>query len=241
MSVVSGVSRPSQSLRLREILWAYWWTKFLSSVIGLSAFFVVYFWVEKHTDFAVTMMPMTMFDRAIGFHPWNLALYATLWIYIMIPSSLMVLKRELAFYYLGVVVLAVIGLSIFVLWPTETPAPNIDWARYPGISFLKRIDSSRNACPSLHAAFATFTALWNLSILRRLGDRGLLRILSTIWCVGILYSTLATKQHVLVDLLGGVALGLVVALIHLRMWHNRSFCVSDSRMSPALLTQQYPE
>lgn len=234
MQIASSVAESARPLRLDKILLVYWPIKFLSPVIGLTAFFVVYFWVQNHLEFAVTLMPTTAVDRAIGFHPWSLVLYASLWLYILIPSSLMTLKRELAFYYLGVMVLAVIGLGIFVLWPTATPAPNIDWARYPGISFLKRIDSSGNACPSLHAAFAIFTALWNLRILRRLGDRGPLRILSSVWCVGILYSTLATKQHVLVDLLGGAALGTVVALIHIQLWRGRDFSAPAARVgSPA--------
>lgn len=229
MQIASSVAESPRSVSLGEILQAHWPIKFLSPVIGLTAFFIVYFWVQNHLEFAVTLMPMTAFDRAIGFHPWSLVLYATLWVYILIPSSLMVSKRELTFYYIGVVVLAVLGLGIFVLWPTATPAPNIDWARYSGFSFLKRIDSSGNACPSLHAAFSIFTAMWNLRMLRRLGDRGLLRVLSTVWCVGILYSTLATKQHVLVDLLGGSALGLFVALIHMQMWRGRNFTARVAR------------
>jgi len=114
----------------------------------------------------------------------------------------------------------VIGLGIFLRWPTAPPAPDIDWARYPGVAFLKRIDSSGNACPSLHAAFVVFTAMWNVPALRRFGDRGTLRVLSLLWALGILYSTLATKQHVLIDLLAGCALGGAVAAVHLRIWRR---------------------
>lgn len=246
MQIASSDAGSPRPVRLGEILLAHWLIKFLSPVIGLTVFFVAYFWVQDHLMFAVTLMPMTAFDRAVGFHPWSLALYATLWLYILIPSSLMVSKQELWFYYAGVVVLAVIGLGIFVLWPTATPAPDIDWAHYAGFSFLKRIDSSGNACPSLHAAFSIFTAMWNLRMLRRLGDRGLLRVLSTIWCVGILYSTLATKQHVLVDLLGGAALGLLGALVHMQLWRVRSITARVARrfgvlVQPVLLPRDDPE
>jgi len=33
-------------------------------------------------------------------------------------------------------------------------------------------------------------------------------LINACWCVGICYSTLATKQHLLIDVLAGAALGL---------------------------------
>jgi membrane-associated phospholipid phosphatase len=53
---------------------------------------------------------------------------------------------------------------------------------------------------------------------RHLGDRGLARSLSWLWCLGILYSTLATKQHVAVDMVAGIALGAVWAGLYLRFF-----------------------
>ena len=35
-----------------------------------------------------------------------------------------------------------------------------------------------------------------------------LALINACWCVGICYSTLATKQHLLIDVLAGAALGL---------------------------------
>ena len=53
-------------------------------------------------------------------------------------------------------------------------------------------------------------------LLRYLGAPHWLRALNWLWCLGILYSTLATKQHVAIDLYAGVALGLAVALLRPR-------------------------
>jgi membrane-associated phospholipid phosphatase len=41
------------------------------------------------------------------------------------------------------------------------------------------------------------------------------RILNGLWCLAIIYSTLATKQHVALDAAAGAVLGLVVAVPHL--------------------------
>jgi len=82
---------------------------------------------------------------------------------------------------------------------------------------LQSVDGSGNACPSLHVAFAVFSALELDRILRRMGAHGLARGLSWGWCAGILYSTLATRQHVAIDLFAGAALGVAGAVLHLSL------------------------
>ena len=96
-------------------------------------------------------------------------------------------------------VLALTGLGIFLLWPTKVASQ--------GTGFLKTVDLGGNACPSLHAAFAVFSATCIGRLLRSLGLPGSAQVLSWLWCGAILYSTLATKQHVLLDLIAGSLLG----------------------------------
>jgi membrane-associated phospholipid phosphatase len=88
------------------------------------------------------------------------------------------------------------------------------------MSFLKTMDVAANACPSLHAAFAVFTAIWLERQLRELHVGRLVRALNWLWCLGILYSTLATRQHVALDTLAGAALGAVIALLHIGALHR---------------------
>jgi membrane-associated phospholipid phosphatase len=109
--------------------------------------------------------------------------------------------------------LGLVGLVIFLFWPTAIPRP--DSAAYRP---LIAIDKPGNACPSLHAAFAVFSAICIDRLARHLGDRGLVRSLSWLWCLGILYATLATKQHVAVDLVAGSALGAAWAGLYLRFF-----------------------
>jgi len=73
-----------------------------------------------------------------------------------------------------------------------------------------------NACPSLHVAFAVFAAAGLARELRAIGAARWLRALSILWCVGIVYSTLATRQHVVLDVVAGALLGALVALAHSR-------------------------
>ncbi|MNT32482.1 hypothetical protein D3C72_1683660 [compost metagenome] len=46
--------------------------------------------------------------------------------------------------------------------------------------------------------------------LREAGAPGWLRLLNLAWAVAIVYSTMAVRQHVLIDVLGGLGLGLAL-------------------------------
>ncbi|MEW6169321.1 MAG: phosphatase PAP2 family protein [Pseudomonadota bacterium] len=97
-----------------------------------------------------------------------------------------------------------------------TPRPELDWARFPPLGPIIAADDAGNALPSLHAAFALFSAIWMDRLLRRALAPAWLRIASAVWGLGILYSTLATRQHVAVDAIAGTAPGWLAAVLHLR-------------------------
>ncbi|HEX5314425.1 MAG TPA: phosphatase PAP2 family protein, partial [Gammaproteobacteria bacterium] len=134
--------------------------------------------------------------------------------YAILPVILQPDRRRLLSYGWGASALALAGLACFLMWPTATPASDIDWTRYPSVLFLKSVDQAGNACPSLHAAFAIFSALWLGRLLRDMGGRAPAQVLNACWCVGILYSTIATRQHVAIDLAAGTALGAVAFALH---------------------------
>jgi membrane-associated phospholipid phosphatase len=139
-----------------------------------------------------------------------------LWVYVSLPPALLATRRELYAYGISMAGTCLAGLSVFYFWPTAVPAANIDWAQYPGVDFLKSMDASGNACPSLHVATAVFSGIWLHHLLRRLGAPPWIRIFNWVWCIGIVYSALATRQHVAVDVLAGLALGVLAAFLSLR-------------------------
>ncbi|MGH8278848.1 MAG: phosphatase PAP2 family protein [Gammaproteobacteria bacterium] len=193
----------------------YWLFKMPGTMVGMALFFVVYFWLLRHPQFPVTIMPLTGLDRLIGFQPWSIGLYASLWIYISLVPMLLEPRRELAPYLSAVTVLSLAGFVIFFFWPTAVPRPDIDWARYPSVAFLKSVDASGNACPSLHVAFSVLTCVWLHRWLRQVRAPAFLGFINLAWCLAIIYSTLATKQHVALDVAAGAALGSAVAVPHL--------------------------
>lgn len=188
--------------------------KAFGTSVGMTAFFVAYFALLRSPLFPVTIMPTTWLDRVVGFHPWSLLPYCSLWFFIAFLPALLVERRELWSFAGGCAALSLIGLGIFLRWPTAVPAPDIDWSLYPSFQFLKSADASGNACPSLHAAFAVFTALWFARILPGLGAGRLVQAMNLAWAFLIVYSTLATKQHVALDALWGCVLGSWVASLN---------------------------
>jgi membrane-associated phospholipid phosphatase len=201
-------------------LLAWWPFKLAGTALGMTVFFPIYFWVLSHPWSPVTVMPLTALDHGIGFHPAALPLYLSLWLYVSLAPALIADRRELWSYGLAWVALSVVGLGIFMLWPTAVPPPDIDWSLYPSLRFLKAADATGNACPSLHVAFAVFSAVWFARLLRQMRAGRTLRTVNWLWCAGILYSTVAIRQHVVLDVLAGAALGVLVATAHVR-WLGR--------------------
>lgn len=218
MNVPHTLSRNSGWFHRAGVRAFTWWpVKLAGMTLGLTAFFVAYFWLLQHPRHPVTIVPLTAVDQLVGFRPEALPLYLSLWLYLSLAPALLINRRELTAYALAAVALSVIGLGTFFFWPTAVPASAIDWSRHPAFAWLKAIDATGNACPSLHVAFAVFTVVWLERLLRQMGTGRVLRIFNWLWCAGILYSTVAIRQHVALDVLAGVAVGALVAAVNLRL------------------------
>lgn len=184
-----------------------WWLKMPGTMIGIAGFFAAYFWVLRHPFFPVTVMPLTTMDAWIVFRPEALWLYVSLWFYVGLLPALLENFKELVAYVGQVLALSAAGLGIFIFWPTAVPVRAIDWAKHPGFDVLKGVDATGNACPSLHVAFAVFSAIGIGRVLREMRVGRAWRGVNWVWCAGIGYSTVAIGQHVVLDVIAGAALG----------------------------------
>jgi len=189
--------------------------KGIGTTVFISLFFVAYFYVLRNPAYPPTVMPAIWLDRWIGFQPLALPVYLSLWLYVSLLPAFFETRAELYRYGVAMAVMCIAGLSIFYFWPTAAPAPDIDWARYPDIDFLKDIDASGNACPSLHVATAFLSGAWFHHLLRRFGAPAWVLAGNWAWCAAIVYSTIAIRQHVAVDAIAGLALGGVAAALAL--------------------------
>ena len=189
--------------------------KSIGTTVFISVFFFAYFHVLRHPAYPTTVMPVIWLDRLISFEPLALPAYLSLWLYVSLLPAFFATRPELYRYGLAMTLMCVFGLSIFYFWPTAAPAPDIDWTQYPEMDFLKNIDASGNALPSLHVATAVFSGIWFHHLLRRFGGPLWILMLNWTWCIAIIYSTLAVRQHVTVDVAAGLVLGGVAAWLSL--------------------------
>lgn len=189
----------------------------------MSLFFWAYLFLLKNPAFPVTTIPLTVVDRWIGFAPLALIPYLSLWLYCSLPVFLLPTRVRLLNFGFWIGAMCLFALSIFYWFPNAVPPANIDWAAYPGVAFLKGVDAAGNACPSLHVAAAVYSSVWLYWLMWdvRMGWRA--QSIQMLWAVAILYSTMATKQHVSLDVLAGTVLGIVFA------WSSRWF---DRKLQP---------
>lgn len=165
--------------------------------------------------FQPTEMPLSFIDRAIPFHPAASWIYFSVYALMPIGPFLMNSREQLFRYSSGIVTITGFATIVFVFWPTICPRPTVPVSE-PLYRALIYIDRPSHAFPSLHAAFGIYSCLCAIDVGRPLGwnlsfDRGLIT-----WTALILLATLLTRQHVLVDIAAGSALGFAAYQFFLR-------------------------
>lgn len=212
IAAMTARARPGWQQQLWDRLRTRWLLKFVGISVGITAYMVVYFWLLNHPQFAVTVMPRVALDYLIPFASWAVVPYVSLWLYIGLVPGLLYPGREMVHYVATAVTVCVIGSAVFFFFPTAVPASPINWSQWSMVAFLKSADAAGNACPSLHVAFSVLTGIWLAWLLRRVRAPVWLDAINVAWCLLIIWSTLATRQHVVLDALAGAALGGAVAL-----------------------------
>ena len=201
-------------------IWLRMRRHFLLKLAGTTAFtwvfFIGYFHLLRYPVRPPVLMPLTALDHWIGFQPQALLAYFSLWLYIGVAPGLQKTFAELVVYGLWIGALCVTGLALFYFWPTEVPLRALPASDFPGFAMLQGVDAAGNACPSMHVAVAIFSALWIDHILRVARTPVWLRVFNAGWFVAIAFSTLAIKQHVVLDVAAGALLGVAFALPSLR-------------------------
>ncbi|MBT2335064.1 phosphatase PAP2 family protein [Variovorax paradoxus] len=199
-------------LRIRRLFWL----KAIGTTVFTWLFFIGYFHMLRNPAYPVVVMPLTALDHLIPFQPYTLGAYLSLWVYVGVAPGLQLSFRELVVYGLWIGALCLTGLGLFYFWPTQIPPLAIDASGYPGFAMLQGVDAAGNACPSMHVAVAIFTAIRLDHVLREARTPVFLRLANWLWFAAIAYSTLAVKQHVVLDALAGALLGMAFALPSLR-------------------------
>lgn len=207
-----------------RVLGRQWWHLQGLKAVGIFGFmplfFAAYFHVLHHPVNSVTTMPLTPLDEWISFQPWAFWIYVSLWLYVGISPALQPTLRALLQYGAWATALCLTGLLCFYLWPTAVPsqAHHLDpaVADHAGFALLRGVDTAGNACPSLHVATAVFTAWWLNRLLAAVRAPAWPHALNLAWVLAIAWSTVAVRQHVVLDVVAGALLGTAFAVLSLR-------------------------
>ncbi len=200
-------------------MWVLMPLKAIGTTLFMVLFFQAYFAILRNPPSPPWIMPLTAVDSWVPFTPLAYPFYVSLWVYVSLPPAFLGNLRMLLLFGFWVSALCLFCLGIFWFFPTAVPIPNIDWSLYPELERIKGLDAAGNACPSLHVGSAVFAMVWLEWILCRVGAPRWVRWGNLIQCLLIAWSTLATRQHVALDVLSGALVGALFAwgsLMHIR-------------------------
>lgn len=153
-------------------------------------------------------VPALWLDNVIPFLSWSVWIYLSQFALLFCaiwyaPNNA---TRTAAFY--SMLLASALAAAIFVVFPTELPRMATEGVVWKA---LYALDVKGNCFPSLHAALAAISAL----ALMHAGK--VWRFAAPLWAGLIIFSTLSTKQHVVLDIAGGLTLAFVSHMI-VRQW-----------------------
>lgn len=173
-------------------------------LLGYLLFCLFYLGAARFGLRAPRLLQPSAVDRAIPFLPWTIAVYLSQFAFLFLALWLQTNSRALTRTFAAIAVATILSCAIFVVWPTAITRPPV---RNAAFDALWLFDVPMNCFPSLHVALAAIAAsFWP----RR-------RWPAAIWAAAIALSTLTTKQHYAVDVLGGVGAA-AVAIVAARVW-----------------------
>ena len=132
-------------------------------------------------------------------------LYLSFYFLIMIPGFLPS-ERQFRRFLIALALTGFVSLVVFLFVPSGVLRPPEFRAGASRVYLsLIDVDLPRNAFPSLHASVTTLAAIISCIVLRN----WIARLLFLSWAGGVLWSTMATRQHVLFDVVSGALLACI--------------------------------
>jgi len=179
--------------------------KWIAAALWYATFCAIYTftgWFQLHPP--ATLAPWLP-DRLIPFIDWTIWVYASQ--FLLLYGCFLGVNRTRAISHLiyAISLASLLAFCVFLIYPTEFPRSVTvkEGAAAFAFNFLYSIDSAANCFPSLHVALAWLSALSLREERRKAG------VLAIVWAALISISTLTTKQHYFVDLVGGGGLALL--------------------------------
>ena len=172
----------------------------------LVCFAVGYGFTNRFPVFAPKLLPLGSIDHFFGFHPWTVWIYMSDYFLIFMPLFLVHDKDFFKTMIKGFMWNFIIHFSIFFFFPTTMIRPALIENNFTNFAFniLRTFDTPNNCFPSQHVSlcFVVASCFWHYN--RKSAPIFLL------WASAIAVSTMTTKQHYFLDVLGGLIVALMI-------------------------------
>ncbi len=164
--------------------------------------FVAYFGTGHIPGLTAHAVPYLGIDRAIPLLPWTIFGYVSLYPLLLANLIYLVPHPQALRPVLNAVMLAnLIAGTIFIVYRTQVTRPPLQYTfGWQLLALIWGLDPPYNALPSLHTAYSVLIAWTHIKLRSRYWP------LVVVWCMIIIATTLTTKQHQVLDLVGGAAL-----------------------------------
>lgn len=212
-----------------------WKQKLTLLFLYAAAYAVFYIWPNFRPISPPTQLPLLYIDRVAPFLPWTFIVYLS--DYLLFVAAFFIIDEQQewnAFARMAFATLFLCGI-FFLFFPTTYPRPD-----YPQVdnflvaycmNLVGAADTPNNCFPSMHVAM-TSVVTWNV----RRKSRGCF-LFFVAWTVAIILSTLTTKQHYFMDIVGGLS---VVAILALLDWFLVARGILSQRFAKAVPVRRNP-
>lgn len=151
------------------------------------------------------LLPLTEYDRLVPFIPNSVYVYNSEYFLFIGAFFLFRDRSNQNRFFWAFVLMNVFCFFIFTFFPTTYPRSDypipadVHWFTQSVFHGLRTIDDPSNTFPSLHVGCCVLTTLAFLPK----KEFGWKFWVSLVWSIAVSLSTLTTKQHYIVDILGG--------------------------------------
>lgn len=171
---------------------------------------VPYFLLEYFPIFPVHVLTPSAFDDYITFNDVSMWGYQSLYLFIFIRAFSFKEKKRLIDFANTFVLCAWLSFVVFFFYPTLCPRPEVAHTHWMYREFIK-YEKPLNAFPSMHVSLVITTFMFTLN------DKhvGLFyKFFGGIWTLWIIYTTMQSKQHVALDVVGGIVVFTLAFWLH---------------------------
>ncbi len=186
-------------------------TRLVVLAVGVSIWLAQYFIINRASHFAgPRLRPDIHLDGLIPFIPELILVYLSMYVFGLVPFMLISDTNLFILTAVGYIDIALVSSTIHVLYPSQirrrehAEGRSVSWRL---ITWFQGLCKPYDNFPSTHAAFSVVAVTTGF-----IAGGPVLGWLFLVWAGLIAWSTVATKQHYVLDILAGCAIGAATAL-----------------------------